>query len=107
MSTREDEQRILHALECDLRRGDRLLPARFAFVRTRAALHRRKGRALLGVEAALFALALLGALLGLAWLWVPVAGAALIVPLVAASWTTQPPQDAARALRHPRNPRLP
>lgn len=107
MSTREDEQRILHAIECDLRRGDRLLPARFAFLRTRAALHRRKARVLLGVEAALFALALLGAALGLAWLWVPAAGAALTVPLVAVTWSTQPPQDAARGAGHPRNPFLP
>lgn len=107
MSTREDEQRILHAIECDLRRSDRLLPARFAFVRTRAVLHRRKSRVLLGVEAALVALLLLGALLGLAWLWVPVAGAARTVPLVAASWTTQRPQDAARRAQQPRNPWLP
>ena len=107
MSTREDQARILREIECDLRRSDRLLPARFAFVRTRAALHRKKGRILLAVEAALFALALLGATLGLAWLWVPVAGAALTVPLVALSWTAQPPPDPARSADNSRNPWLP
>lgn len=111
MSTREDEQRILHAIECDLRRGDRLLPARFAFVRTRAALHRRTGRILLAVEAALFALALLGAALRLPWLLIPAAGAALTVPLLAAplltvSWTTRPPGPGTQAHDVSRNPRL-
>lgn len=106
MSTRQDQARILREIECDLRREDRLLPVRFAFLRTRAALHRRTSRALLTVETALFALALLGALLRLPWLLIPAAGAALTVPLLAVPWATRPPNPGTPPHDSPRNPRL-
>ncbi|HEU5333065.1 MAG TPA: hypothetical protein VFU73_09880 [Actinocrinis sp.] len=106
MSIREDQARILREMECDLRRGDRLLPVRFAFLRTRAALHRRTGRVLLAVEAALLALVLLGAALRLPWLLIPAAGAALTVPLLAVPWTTRPPGSETQAHGSSRNPRL-
>ncbi len=112
MSTREDEARVLREIERDLRRVDRLLPVRFAFLRTRAALHRGTGRVLLAVEAALFALALLGAMLRLPWLLIPAAGAALTVPLLAVpllavARTTGPPDPGTQAHDGSRNPRLP
>lgn len=104
MSTRENEARILHEIERDLRRGDRLLPARFAFVRVRAALHRTTARTLLITEAALFALALLGALLRMPQLLIPAAGAALTVPLIAVPWSARPPDRPKRAAPDPRRP---
>lgn len=107
MSTREEQARILREIECDLRRGDRLLPVRFAFLRTRAALRRRTVRALLTAEAALFALALLGALLRVPALLIPAAGAALTIPLLAVPWTTRPPDAGTQAHDNARNPWLP
>ncbi len=102
MSTREEQARILLEIERDLRRGDRLLPARFAFVRTRAALHRTAARVLIASEAALFALVLLGELLRMPALFIPAAGAALIVPLIAVPWNTQPNDAGRRAPSPPR-----
>lgn len=83
MSTREDEQRILHEIECALRHGDRLFPARFAFLRTRAALHRTTVRAFLAIEAALLILTAVAVSAGWPTLLIPAVGGALSVPLIA------------------------
>lgn len=86
MSTTERELQVLHEIECALRHDDRFLPARFAFLRPRAALHRRKMRVLLAVEAAMFVLLTVAALLGSQVLLLTAIGAALSVPPIAFSW---------------------